>query len=365
MRVWLAALTLAIFPFDVVAQGYVRCVQSQLTYIGFNPGPVDNILGAATRRAALSAQMVDLPSLTKKTAFDWCRHLGLSNRALQQFWPSEADDVLWLPDELRETAAEQLMRMAQVEALRLFSDTYGQRLVGGFAIFAGDEPGSLERASEAFRRGKSETWDGLYRNEPMPCGLDGGVRAIAFRDMLLMCWEKPVQYNSSWLKRHRDWFTRVFIHEYMHALQNELVGVDAQFWLPSGEWALGPTWLVEGSAEVIEGEWWAGETGLSEISLGKHARRARASNTSLSELHDSVTAQADYDLSEYAAFLLGERFGRDAYFMYFESVRTEGSYTAAFEQTYGMSLAAFEASFEEMRESVVLAHSFAKGENLP
>lgn len=54
------------------------CVQKQLARLGFDPGPVDGLLGPSTIAAAerFHRGMPVLPDLSLETSQEWCNHLA-------------------------------------------------------------------------------------------------------------------------------------------------------------------------------------------------------------------------------------------------------------------------------------------------
>lgn len=363
MRGWLAALLLAaILPGAALAQGYVTCVQAQLAALGYGVGAGDGVLGPATLKASRAVQGDDLPALSERTAYDWCLLLSERDVTLRAHWPSVRNDVFVLPPALAGTPAETLSRNAHADARGFFLQNYGLELVGDFAFVVGDTAQSVESRAIKVRRQRGGTDTLGFATNPMPCGVDGGLRAIAFRDMALFCWGPDGAYDAAWLERHQVRYARSFVHEYAHGLQNELAGVHGRARLPGGGYVVGPSWLVEGAAETLEEEYYARVTRFKERSLGRQRKIILGNDTPLTALRRRVTLGSDYDVAQYAAFLLGERFGRAAFFDYFENVRSADSWDDAFRTTFNMSLDAYEREFQTLRTDLVAAYRFAKGE---
>lgn len=363
MRGWLVvAVVAAMLPLPVLAHGYVGCVQAQLTALGQDVGAIDGNLDPDTLRASRRVGRGDLPELSARTAYDWCVGLSEQDVSLRAHWPSVSTDVLVIPPAFAGTAAETLSRKAHSDARAFFLAQYGLELVGDFAFLVGDRRGVLEAAAIDLRARRGGANKLGFATQPMPCGVQDQVRAVAFRDMALFCWG-PAAYDAAWAARLGPFYTRSFVHEYAHGLQSELAGVEARQRLPSGEYALGPKWLVEGAAETLEEEYYARvKPRFSERSLGRQRKIILGVDTPLSDLHDRVTIGSDYDVSQFAAFLLGERFGRDALFAYFDALRGADSWDGAFNATFGMSLAEYEQQFQTMRTDLVAAYRFATGE---
>lgn len=356
MNRWLAAVLLllaSLVSFPLHAQGYVSCVQAQL-----GQGGDASALGPATLQAAANLDPDDLPPLTERTAYDWCRALGESDPDLRALWPGLSADTTWVPPDRVGAGLETVARQALADARAYVRGQYGLEIVGSYTFLTGTESDELEAAAKAHRQAQGRRASGLFRTSPMPCGTDHAPRAIAFRDMALFC-GADVRHDSDWVAANQTWWTRTFVHEYVHGLQNELAGTLHRGRLPSGERALGPKWLVEGAAEVIEEEFYATQTRFKERSIGRHKRKTALIDTSLGDLHDHVRSTADYDVSQFAADLLGARYGRAALFDYFEALRGANSWAQAFDETFDMPLETFEAEFETLRRDLVAAYTFA------
>jgi hypothetical protein len=72
----LAALMLSLVP--AYADDNVLCVQQQVAARGYDPGPLDGMLGSRTLTAAQSAAAaarLTLPALSTATAGAWCQAL--------------------------------------------------------------------------------------------------------------------------------------------------------------------------------------------------------------------------------------------------------------------------------------------------
>ncbi|MEL6884447.1 MAG: hypothetical protein AAFP87_08060 [Pseudomonadota bacterium] len=339
----------------------LTCVQNQLAELGHDPGPADGQPGPATAAAAALHQDggETLPPLRTDTAQIWCRALGMTAPALQAHWPARQDDLIWVPDDLRNGPGFAILENARDAARAFYLERYGHQIAGDFAILGGDDPRALEQAALARRKTTGRSTRDMFRT-PMQCGSQRAPRARAYRDMAMLCWAAPPAYDAGWRAANQVWWARIVVHEYLHGIQNELLGGDFRRRLPSGQRALGPMWLVEGAAEVFEEEYFALHSRFNEYSIGTHTRRARESIKRLADMHQRVVGR-DYDVAQFAAHLLGERFGRKALIDYFGALQTSDSWDAAFRKTFGMSLDAFEQEFETMRSNLVLSYTFAKG----
>lgn len=360
MRLWPAAgMLLALLAGPACAQDYVPCVTAQLAHLGHSVDADPTVIGPRTAEAAAAITRDDLPELTPHSAAIWCKELGLSDASLAAFWPSRRADLIVVPPTLSGGGLETIMRHGVAESRAYFATLYGQHLVGSFSFIAGPSAQDLHDAAKSLRA-PTAVLDALRTT---PCGSETNPRAVAFRDFAVFCAAPSAVYDAAWVEQNQTWWTRIIAHEFVHGLQGELAGVHTRPVLPSGERTLGPKWLVEGAAEVFEEEFFASRTRFTERSVGTHRRVVKQDAVPLASLRARVRSTAEYDVGQYAADLLGSRFGRAALFEYFAALRTADSWTFAFEATFGMPLAEFEAMFETMRDDLVAAYRFAEGES--
>ena len=95
----------------------------------------------------------------------------------------------------------------------------------------------------------------------------------------------------------------------------------------------------------------ARHTGTAPRSFDEVAEVGNQENYDLRDLrrNGTLTTNARYDLSHFAVRWLVDRFGAEAQFEYWRALARLGNQNAAFEETFGMTLGAFEAEFETFR----------------
>lgn len=358
----LAVLLLGLSTLSATAdRAMAVCVQAQLAISGFSPGVIDGRLGPNTSSAvkALKASASDLsalPELSDSTTYDWCRTLGLRDQRLAAFWPSRITSKIWLPAEIDTGLVRGTVSEALTVVQGFFETRYDQAVVGDFALLAGERPDDLEAEAIRLRTSKGEDGSGLFPEDKMVCPEAGGLSAVGFRDMLLLCWGFAGPYDPVWQAKYNEILVYALSREYVHAVQNDLSGLNVQQTLPSGEYTAGPRWLAAGSALVFQDEFRGAETDIASVqaSLSDEAG-------GLAALRSAVGSEANENLARFAARLLGERYGRARLFDYFASLRQAESWDSAFEETFGMSLLAFEAEFETLRRDPAAAERFAQG----
>ncbi|MBI3536279.1 MAG: hypothetical protein HY070_01755 [Chloroflexi bacterium] len=143
----------------------------------------------------------------------------------------------------------------------------------------------------------------------------------------------------------------VLSHEYFHVLQNRLEK-DARF-KPrnAGIPPDGPIWLREGSAEYY-GFRSVASYGLVEFASARLERIARSKgiNNTLSELETSQSALV-FTLGFLAAEFLEVKSGSQSLLKYYETIGTGVEWQVAFQNVFGVSIAAFYRQFEDYRRN--------------
>lgn len=179
--------------------------------------------------------------------------------------------------------------------------------------------------------------------------------AIASADFILVCFPEDSRPALNPLR-----LGSVLAHEMFHQMQYDLS--ETRDDRPGvGPRKLGPAWLVEGSAEVIEFLYIQAllpADGPELFELQNPARRSRKTLSSL-QAHGSVRDPASYGVARFAATLLARRHGVDGFINYFAALGRGQNRTEAFERTFGQTPEAFEAEFETVRRDFGAARDWA------
>lgn len=169
--------------------------------------------------------------------------------------------------------------------------------------------------------------------------------AIASADFILVCFPEDGPEKVNRLR-----LSAVLAHEMFHQMQYDLSKTRAD--RPSdGPRKLGPAWLVEGSAEVLELLYIQAllpADGPELFDLQSPARRSRITLSSL-QAHGTVRDPASYGVARFAASLLARRHGIDGFINYFAALGRGQGQSEAFQRTFGQTFEAFEAEFETVR----------------
>lgn len=249
-------------------------------------------------------------------------------------------------DILTDTRLGDKRRVALEEAVkdaeRWLENQTGRKIEGEFVVLGGD------------RRSLSQVLDvGFKRlNKPRPPVPDIAnlicngrqPNALANPDFILVCW--PLASGPENPRALRA----LMVHELFHHMQYDL-SRSRQDRPGPRQRRLGPAWMVEGTAEVLEMLYVLGtlpDEGRNLFALQNPARRSRLTLDELSN-PGTVTGFYGYGTSRFAASLLVRAHGLEKTMQYFRWLGRGLSQEVAFAQTFGQSMSAFEEEFELLR----------------
>lgn len=360
-HIWAGVLALwATAPLAAPTQELLACVQNQLTDLGYETGSTDGRTDTRTYLAALTYQqdrLADgqppLPFLRAETALRWCRTLAQEQTRLRVYVPSRKP-----PEINAHTDVRIVLHLAYRDIARFLQQEYGVTIASRIDITAAWNVKPLSRRVEAKMKERG-TWDRWMHGALWAhCGDPDYYGAAMLPGHLFFCWPR----DDDTERRDRV-LTRYMAHEYMHHVQAELSDDKGRDRATRGFrlW-MGPKWMVEGSADLIENQFTATHLGYEPRSFDELFDLSRERQEPLEHFraHGNVSAAADYDLSHFATRLLAERYGTRAIFNYWEALATGLSWEQAFAQSFGMGLKEFEMLFDtDLRRDVTLARAFA------
>lgn len=368
-RLFSALLILLLGTAPAFSGEYVTCVQRQLADLGHDPGPVDGLMGRRTRAASQAfveantkADLLDrLPALTSRNALTWCRELGMAYSAAARFWPSAEKPRIKVGDKTWRRIA---LASAHREAKLFFALRHSIRPASRVDIGGSDNPRVLARYTQELMALRGTRAGNNLKTAQRHCDDDGkDTGAYAHRDQILFCWPARETYDSNWSKANKRTFERLMVHEFMHHIQNELTNAKTLRSIRKGARSpLGPEWLVEGSATVVELDFLIGKSGKKPWLFLIQAP-AQASSLKLANMRSYGTVRnvEAYEVSLAATWLLAERVGREALIEYWRLVGIGNSWEEAFEASFGEPLDEFEARFQTLRSDLGEAIAYVEG----
>ena len=362
----LCVLALVVCAAPVLASERVSCVHAQLALLGFEAGQDNGTIHAELREAARGfyrdrgAEGGFALPFNDRNAGQWCRRLGLTDATLQAAWPSRAAVRIYT-DPIAADEKRGLLSAAIGETRKFYREQFDVSLASSFALVATDDLAQLDTlVARALSERGARARKKPFAVERICQGRKVG--AAANRDFIAMCWRKPDAYGAVWQAEITPVLTKVLVHEYMHQVQYELANDNpARRLADKSDWVLGPSWMVEGSAEVIEAAY---ANRLSDDTEGQRLfnmqSSARKARVLLSDLNKtgSVRGGPAYGTARFAAFVLAERYGVQSLFDYFEALGDTGDRDAAFAQVFKLTRAQFEADFETLRRDFGAARDY-------
>lgn len=265
--------------------------------------------------------------------------------------------------DVRERAAKTaLMKAAFDDVAAYFVTRHGLSLSHPIVFLGSDEPGGMETLlADALAR-----HDRRLRRNPLDSkALCDGKRlgAAANREYIVMCWRPQDSYANGWDSGFEPRFTSVLAHEMTHHLQYQLArDRPARRMADNSDWLLGPSWLVEGMAELVETDYLTPLSAFGGKEIFDYQTRARRSRLILSDLQESgsVRGAAAYGVARFASLMLARKHGMETLFRYFEELGRLQDRAAAFEAAFGQSLASFDAEFEALRRDFGAARDYGR-----
>ncbi len=315
------------------------CVDAQFSALG--------VAGAQNYLSEFSD--ASLPKLTDKSAAQWCRALGLRHADLQAHWPAAKGDLV-LSDGQHDATLTRALALSR----KRFADDWGVPLAGRIVVIGAGDEAALNALFAQARMALGQA-PGRVRAERF-CGKHR-AGAFATPGVIGVCWPGAARAVTI------GGLLPTIGHELMHQVQYELVP-DVRILLPNGnrDRLLGPGWLIEGSAEIIEAKVQGKSpdaTGAVFFDLQSPARRSRLTLSDL-EASNAVKEAEAYGVARFAALLLARKHGTAALFDYFAQLGLTQDRALAFRAAFGQSAAEFEAEFEALRRDFAAAQAYGQ-----
>jgi hypothetical protein len=271
-------------------------------------------------------------------------------------------------DEDGHSQKTRLLTQADKSVREFFAGSYGQSIDGPVVLIGTSTSDSLNgqlmtALEDLGRRQRTSPIDveKLCQNKT--------IGAAANRPYIVMCWKEPEEYTDWWLVSFMPKLAPVLAHEFTHQLQYHLANDDpARFISGTKELLFGPSWMIEGSAEVFEylyavqtqGKDVGNDAAQNLFNMQSPARRSRLTLTQLTPT-GSTKGRGAYGTARFAAYLLAQRNGPDALFEYFKVLGQTKDRDLAFSQVFGLSFETFEADFERVRRDFSAAKEYVAG----
>ncbi|KHQ53137.1 His-Xaa-Ser repeat protein HxsA [Mameliella alba] len=361
----------------VAQDPHVVCVQRQLDALGFDPGPADGAIGPQTRGAlgrlvseteAREALEV-LPGLSARAALGWCREIARLYPEARGPMPSSEGPQIWTPEGFDPMMRLEL-QIAFDEVARYFEERFGVALASRVQLVAANDPESLGRILRAAASHQEVGAAEVRRTAERNCRKSSRIGASMYRHHMVFCWREEFEAgNTARFEDFRVWLRRVMAHEFTHHLQRELAYDKVPQWVRRGQSVrprMGPAWMVEGGAQVIEYRY-IHDIHDSSLPRTKWLRLgASRSGLTLDGIRrkGEVREPNAYSTSFYAVHLLTERFGEETLVNYWRRLGETDRWETAFEDVFGIAMQDFERIFPTLTADPDAAQEFLANRDL-
>lgn len=364
----IAALALLFWfpgPRAQAADDHVACVQEQLAALGFDPGPVDGLNGPRTRSALkayldrvrdedLRAVFDQLPQFAERSAVGWCREIGLQSPRAAALMPSANPPKLYVGQDVHPDLVahvEQAFRDAEAFLLR----RYGVRVASQVKIILATNVEDWHDLVNEAGTMKLQGWAEIRARAKRDCETEFGLGASASRDGLSFCGKVMALKEPALGDLYRLVLSVTMAHEMVHNAQREFSFDKVARWVTNPDAVrprMGPAWMVEGSAQVIEQAFMEDHFGRGQPTLDGMQALAAQSDLTLRKIRQAreVRIAEAYDVSAFGVALLIDRYGEETLFRYWREVGQTDNWFTAFENIYGMTVQAFEDLYPVLRD---------------
>ena len=357
LRLFVASALASVLALPVRADVFVECVQRQLAALEYDPGPIDGIFGKKTARALDLLQqeqghrflpkLQDLPTLSRATAIHWCRELPLIDSRIAEFRPSAQPLKLLANSEMAEAGIQKAYASVKTYMRRV----HGVVLAGNIGIAAGDDWKTLRTHAVQIEAEITTARSKFHSAIRMRCDGKYAYYGAAFPDWMYFCWRPYDGTDAEWYAQAFTWLGRLMAHEYMHIVQAELSGTRTSARdVKTQNRLMGPLWMVEGAAKVIEAQYADIHFGIDQPALFQLRNWSLRAKRDLRDLRysEAVMSTEEYALSQLAVRILADEKGHHVLFDFWPRLGKGRSWQQAFRETFGVELEEYELRVMEL-----------------
>lgn len=357
----------------MAADDHVGCVQGQLAALGYDPGPVDGVSGPRTRaalRAFLDGLEADetraafdrLPDFVTRSAVGWCREIGLQAPAAAALMPSRQPPKVFVGSNVHPDL-EAHVRVAFEEAEAFLQRRYGVQVASQVKIILATNVDDWQDLIDQAGTMKLQGWGEIRARGKRDCETEFGLGASASRDGLSFCGKVLALKEPGLGDLYRLVLSVTMTHEMVHNAQREFSFDKVARWVTNPDVVrprMGPAWMVEGSAQVIEQAFMKDKYGRGQPTLDGMQALAAASDLDLRKIRQAreVRLAEAYDVSAFGVALLIDRYGEETVFRYWREVGETDNWFTAFQNVYGMSVEEFETLYPLLRDDQIARAEF-------
>ena len=327
----------------------VRCVQGQLAAAGFDPGPVDGLLGRQTMRAyrAYIARfgLAARAPLEPGNAVTWCRRIGLGDDRLRRFWPSARSPLNLVfasgVDDTVRTVLQEWLPRSHARATELL----GLDIAGTDTVIVGTSLAELEQLVPRYLPERVR-WSRLGEALRAQCDNPRQFGAFTVPGITVIC--VPPDTATGYRLPPADLYDAA-AHEALHLIARQILGIYPDSATEEQRPEIdGPKWFHEGVAMVFAETLVTGRVG-GEIRRDFRDRLGRRPMMPLQELETREAVQDNNDqvylAGGIAASFLVQEHGFPAVGQMFDLMGQGVRFPEAFERQFNQPLEDFYRRF--------------------
>ncbi|MES0883739.1 peptidoglycan-binding domain-containing protein [Roseibium sp. SCP14] len=321
---------------------FVSCVQEQLADAGYDPGPIDGLLGRKTTSQLENLkkeypEIQSLPRISAANASVYCRAIGMA-RASKVGWAEDRNLIkLVLGNEISAEGVRKIKSILE-EVMEFYQKQMGVDIPGGITVVASadvDEVAKILSDELRIQRAHNNivneftNWCRGYSY----CGKSyGGVIAVSFSE--------SAGFPISDVRR-------LLSHELAHEIQAQYVGNFRARGEERRVQARGPKWLTEALALALENKFLFPNFD-AEYQLSRLQSRRTYKPERLRELYyQTSSSEKDFkDYSSYAGFLLVSKSSSKKIIEFWQKTPYVG-WEEAFSASFGLTVEEFYEEFGE------------------
>ncbi|MGH1576793.1 peptidoglycan-binding domain-containing protein [Planktotalea sp.] len=341
----------SLIPFSAHAftKDAVKCVQNQLNDTGFEAGSVDGLVGGKTRRALdkFQAEYGELSKrrLSRNNALVYCRLIALRLVHLKKHWlPSAGHLTIVFGDSFFDPEKDQMLMRVKIRLLILeiynkIKSDFAMELAAPIKIVVAGSHSDATKMYNEHTVYRPRNHRSVIKRH---CSEKAKVGAFALPRLIVLCFHSDeTDISNKEQSRRREAIAHEIVHAYQYQLSGTITTSSQSTFLKS----VGPSWLIEGSAQAYGVHLAYRVSPAAAVPfLKKAADKPVPALSSVDSRADLEARLSDtYFVGHLAmSVLLPDNDFRKLILFYEELGRT-GSWKPAFETTFGQS-------YEEFRE---------------
>lgn len=329
------------------ADDFTRCVENQLSALGFSISNIDENLESATQQA-IDTLKQKFPEFEKLPRFNheafgsiWCKAIG-DKLFLKNFWPSKNAPIeFYYADDISEYQKQQIEQAGR-SAVDFIEKKLNIKFAGTMRIASANSiPPLADMVGEVLDWGNRERRIKRYQNQCKNRQMTG----MSSSGILILCFDPKMANFAEWDAYALKRIKQVLAHELSHEAHSQLSGNYLTAPNDIAKNIRGARWLVEALPLVIDITFSQPNITLQEqIRIWKEKEDYSGKQL---EKYAPINAPNDFKFRRYATLaglLLINKTSFETIGRYYQDIPTIG-WEKAFEKNFGLTVENFYARF--------------------